>query len=199
MKDLYPVQQVVHPLFDHIVDFLQGLQHLPLLQSGLVVLFKQAVDGKIGLSEFLKRLELLIIDFLLDLGHLFALAVHQLEEILLEGVEDQLFVLQLLLQGAHLLLHLVVPEGGTLASGISGAFPLDLLVELQQKSGHLAQLLLHGIFASHQFVQQLYSLHLVALEFDSIVGQLVGSSIGCEVLSEALELIQLEGGRVDLF
>jgi hypothetical protein len=48
-------------------------------------------------------------------------------------------------------------------------------------------------------VQQLHPFHLVALEFDPIVGQLVGSSIGGEFLPEPLELIQLEGGRFDLF
>lgn len=40
VQNLYAVQKVIHALFDHIVDFLQSLQHLTLFKGRLVLLFK---------------------------------------------------------------------------------------------------------------------------------------------------------------
>jgi hypothetical protein len=202
VDDADAVQQVVHALLDHRVDLLQRLQHLPLLKRRHVVLLQQSVHRQVRPLEIFEGVELLVVDIPLDLGHFLPLAANQAEEVLLEGVDDQLLVLQLVLQRTHLpllILAQLVPQRHSLALPPLSPLPLGLLAQLQHQRGHLLEVRLHAVLARHQLEQQLRSLHLVRLQLYPVVRQLVAASVGSELLTESLELIQLDGGGVHLF
>lgn len=79
------------------------------------------------------------------------------------------------------------------------ALPLDPLVQLHHDGSHLLEVVLQDQLRVGDRVEQLGPLYFIALNGDEVVG---GLELGClsgELLPEAFELVEFDGGVGDFF